>query len=263
MECYELFNKDNNAYPIVISIPHSGTYVPGHIRDLMKPSIILTNSDWYLPELYSFLPAMGLTIIKSNISRYVIDLNRDINGSVGGDYHNLVYELTTQNRPIYNAPLQMDDVKQRIQEYYLPYHNALERLIKGKLEHHRKVYLFDLHSFFLNFTDVDDGDIILSNLDHTTASPKTVHILRTELEKTGFIVTENTIKGGYITSNYGMRFGSHVESIQVELRYTAYLENRYFGEEEVKGWDEVLFSATSEKIKQALTNSFEIFYNME
>ncbi len=36
----------------------------------------MSSTDWFLKELYAFLPDMGTTVISPNISRYVIDLNR-------------------------------------------------------------------------------------------------------------------------------------------------------------------------------------------
>ncbi|WP_240647609.1 N-formylglutamate amidohydrolase [Burkholderia lata] len=44
--------------------------VPKHAR-------WLCNTDWFLAELYAFLPEMGITTIMATHSRYVEDVNRD------------------------------------------------------------------------------------------------------------------------------------------------------------------------------------------
>ena len=39
----------------------------------------IDDTDWFLPNLYEFASAMGITTIKANYSRWVIDLNRNPN----------------------------------------------------------------------------------------------------------------------------------------------------------------------------------------
>lgn len=259
MELFEVSNQFSNEYPIVVSIPHSGTHIPKYIRNQMIQPIILPNMDWHLPELYSFIPKMGITVIKANISRYVVDVNRSLEGDYTGGYHSLVYQRTTFDRPMYESPLKEDEIKQRIEMYYLPYHLALEQLLRDKLEKFPKVYLLDMHSFFADFTEIPNGDVILSDRDHETASPQTMKVLHDNLAAEGYTVTENYIKGGHITGGFGAMFGKRIESIQVELRYTAYLENRYFDEEEVWKWGNVLFSCAQQKLKRVFQKSFEAY----
>ena len=73
----EIINLNNNEIPIVISIPHSGEYVTMKMSNNLN-DVFLSNMDWYLDKLYSFLSDLGFTIIINNVSRYVIDINRDI-----------------------------------------------------------------------------------------------------------------------------------------------------------------------------------------
>ena len=35
------------------------------------------DTDWFVHKLYAFAPSMGITLIKANLSRWVIDLNRN------------------------------------------------------------------------------------------------------------------------------------------------------------------------------------------
>ena len=74
MDLLNIINPQKHNYPVIVSIPHSGTFVPIDIRDKMLPNVILSNTDWFLKELYSFLETMDITTISSNISRYVVDL---------------------------------------------------------------------------------------------------------------------------------------------------------------------------------------------
>ncbi len=74
----EIKNKTNHEIPVIISIPHSGAYILPEMKHKLTSGIILPNSDWYLPKLYSFLESLGYTVIINNVNRYVIDVNRQI-----------------------------------------------------------------------------------------------------------------------------------------------------------------------------------------
>lgn len=248
---YELYNEDKNIYPIVISIPHSGTYVPEYIREKMLPEVVLTNTDWFLPELYSFFKDMGVTVIASNISRYVIDLNRSLELKSGGDYHNLVYGYTTQGKPIYKNKIETEDVKRRIEDYYIPYYNMLDKLLTDKCMNFQQVLLLDMHSFFKNFSEVECGDIILSDRDHITSKKRFFNSLMEELNKQNYIVTDNSIKGGNITRHFAHSHNNRVNTIQMELRYRAYIDDRYFGNEIVTQWNPCIYDDAKLRLQHA------------
>ena len=228
----------------------------------MKNNIILPNSDWFLPELYDFMIDMGITIIASNINRYVIDLNRNPKNKLGESYKdNLVYTRTTQNNPIYKKNLSKEDIKERTDKYYFPYYKKINKLINGKLNYYSEIIFLDMHSFFLNFTEEDEGDIILSNHKGKSSKDDTIKLLNKYLTKEGFKVSENNISGGFLTKYFGMLNAQNVQSIQMELRYNLYIEDRYFGEEEVVYFNKELFQNTKEKLKKSFFSYFEDIKN--
>ena len=148
MEYFTILNENTHRFPLVIDLPHSGTLVPPHIRSRMLDTACLSNSDWFLPELYDFLPAMGCTTIVNHLSRYVVDVNRPTGGAKDGDYRNtVVYQQNTQGSPLYAIPLEEKEINERITQYYQPYHQALENLLRAKLQVFPSVLLLDLHSF--------------------------------------------------------------------------------------------------------------------
>lgn len=61
-------------------------------------------------------------------------------------------------------------------------------------------------------------------------------------------VDEKGLRGGYIVSQYSTI--DDVEAMQIELRYTEYIEKRFFGEEEVINKDDTLFNHTRERLKR-------------
>ena len=86
MEHYKILNENVHQFPVVIDLPHSGVFVPLDIRSRLLDNACLSNTDWFLPELYDFLPAMGCTTIINHLSRYVVDMNRSIESERSGDY---------------------------------------------------------------------------------------------------------------------------------------------------------------------------------
>lgn len=250
MKNYSVFNELDHTYPVVISIPHSGTHIPSEMRKGLMPNVILPNMDWFLRELYDFLLLDRVTVIENNTSRYVADPNRDIAANPTGNYHTLVYQKTTLNKPMYPYPLTREEVDQRIERYYKPYHQALKQLLENKLAAYKKVFLLDLHSFAEFGNPPVREDFVLGNCKGLTTSTKTTQIMAGLLSDAGYTVSDNyPFPGGYITRHYGTNFGNRIESMQIEIRYREYIGDRYYGEEELDHWDETTFETAKNKLK--------------
>jgi N-formylglutamate deformylase len=72
-----LFHLTRGRAPIIVSFPHSGTYLPPEIAARMTDiARTVPDTDWHVPRLYTFLEAMGASRIEATHSRYVTDLNR-------------------------------------------------------------------------------------------------------------------------------------------------------------------------------------------
>lgn len=244
MDKIEIWNNSINKIPIIVSIPHSGTYIPQIMQGKLVDNVILSNMDWYLPNLYSFLKDLEITTVVNNVSRYVIDPNREITNSINTSYvDNYVYTKTTFNNPMYKADLEDEKIRYRITKYYAPYHQALENLINDKLSHFNKIYLIDLHSFGKTI----DADIVLGNRNGKTLNKEFTMNIKNTLEKLDFIVSLNTpYSGGYITKKYA---NTKVETLQLELSYKKYIDNRTFGNEDFPKINKTLFTETQEKLK--------------
>ena len=41
--------------PLLISVPHGGTFIPTHLRDRFTPeALAVPDTDWHVPRLYQF-----------------------------------------------------------------------------------------------------------------------------------------------------------------------------------------------------------------
>lgn len=250
MEHYTIMNENVHQFPVVIDLPHSGVFVPSAIRNRLLDNACLSNSDWFLPELYDFLPAMGCTTIINRLSRYVVDVNRPIGCARSGDYRNtVVYQKNTQGSPLYSSQLDEKDINQRVIQYYQPYHQTLEKLLREKLQKYPSVLLLDLHSFFLDFVEGGSQDVYLSNRCGITSSEQTLQELHKGFTAKGYSVLDNAIMGGHIIHHYRDIFKDRFEGVLIELRYTKYIENRYFGKEVVTSKNEKLFYEAKIKLE--------------
>lgn len=248
----EIWNKDNNKIPIIVSIPHSGTYLPVAMKEKLIDNTILANMDWYLPKLYLFLQNLGITTLVNNVSRYVIDTNREITDCKSDSYvQNYIYTKTTFNHEMYKKVLDNNEINYRIKEYYTPYHHFITNLISDKLAKFNKVYLIDLHSFG---KDIEE-DIVLGNKNYKTASYEFTDLIKDSLEKNEFKISLNKpYSGGYIVKKYA---SENIETMQIELSYKKYIENRIFGNEAFPKIDNNLFNKTQEKLKSLFEELIE------
>lgn len=252
MDNFTIYNELVDELPVVVDLPHSGELVPEDIRQQLIPGSILTNVDWFLPDLYDFLPQNGVTTLENKIHRYMADPNRDLGmRQLNGDYrHEIVYSRSTFDKPLYSDTLTSQEIEQRLKRFYYPYHAQLQRLIDHKLEKFDKIYLFDLHSFAIypHEDEVQTADVVLGNKHDTASSMKLRQILTEQFESKGYTVSNNyPFAGGFITPHYSEN--PRVEAIQIELAYHMYIENRYFGEEELSGVDAGLFTTAKNSLQ--------------
>lgn len=150
------------SLPVLANLPHSGLFVPDEIRGQLTEAhqTFLPHQDWHLDQLYDFLPALGITMLQATHSRYVVDLNRSLKPPHFGSFWSaVVAEKTAFNVPLYATWPTPEDIEQRLEGYYRPYHAELESQLNQLIERFGKVYLLDLHSFYGSITN----DICLGN----------------------------------------------------------------------------------------------------
>jgi N-formylglutamate deformylase len=70
--------------PLVVSIPHTGTELAGLEDRFASAWLARRDTDWWIERLYDFAAGLGATVIRTAISRSVIDVNRDPSGLQAG-----------------------------------------------------------------------------------------------------------------------------------------------------------------------------------
>lgn len=223
---FSIFNDTIHLFPIVVSIPHSAAALPSDLASKMNQNALLTHTDWLLPDLYHFLYTEGITVLQSDLSRYVIDLNRSPARLSEPGYSGMIYRFDCNGQPLYLQSLTAAECEERFYHYYMPYYQQLRILIEEKLKVFPSVFLLDLHSFSENFTPaMRKEDLILSDRNHRTAQQIQLQKLRSCFHQQDFSCSVNATSGGNIITRCYENFRRKTNCIQIELRQSCYLSH--------------------------------------
>lgn len=218
--------------PLIISLPHTGTTIPDEYeRQLVSPWLSRKDADWWIETLYDFASALDATIIRTTISRTVIDVNRDPGGTSlypGMATTELCPTTTFDGEPLYSSggPDQAEIEHRRVR-YFDPYHAAIESQIRRLRNNHRAIVLYDCHSIRSIIPRLFEGELPHLNLG-TNSGAACAPRLQAQIEAIGeaspfSFVANGRFKGGYITRHHGKpEMGVH--GIQMELACRAYID---------------------------------------
>ncbi|MDV4146266.1 N-formylglutamate deformylase [Shimia sp. FJ5] len=216
--------------PIVLGLPHTGTWLPEEVRAQLNPrGQGLEDTDWHIDRLYDgLLP--GVTTVRATFHRYLIDANRDPSGHSlypGQNTTGLVPLTDFDGEPIWDRPPDNTEIEDRRQAYHAPYHRALQTELERVRALHGVAILYDCHSIRSRIPFLFDGllpDFNIGTNLGTTCAPQietTVHKIAQAAE--GFSTTLNgRFKGGWTTRHYG-RPDTGIHAIQMELAQSTYL----------------------------------------
>lgn len=230
MQPFEIRRPAVDAIPLVISIPHTGTYVPESILARFASDYIrsLPMTDWHLHQLYDFLPELGVTTIYATWSRFVADLNRppEPRALYPGRFETgIVARETFWGDVIWDEPPREEEVAAWKREVHAPYHAQLTELLEENLRRFGRAVLIDAHSVASRASKLHgelENDIYLGNRDEETCGEWLTGAVQREMESAGLHVVRNhPYKGGYITDHYGRL--ENVEALQIEMCQRVYM----------------------------------------
>jgi N-formylglutamate deformylase len=219
--------------PLVISFPHSGTYVPPELAVRLRPQVLdLPDTDWFVPQLYDFCVELGASVIRATHTRYVVDLNRPPDGAplYPGQRETTVCPTETfDGEALYleGAIPTAAEVFDRLSHYWQPYHDRLAALTRDLAERHGHCVLWDAHSIVSQVPGLFDGrlpDLNVGTADGRSCSPALRDCIVASLtaqEQFSFVV-DGRFKGGYITRHYGNP-AKRIDAVQLEIAQCAYL----------------------------------------
>lgn len=241
----DTFTLHQGTTPLLISLPHDGSFIPGDIAARMHPYAQHSpDTDWHVGRLYGPLAGtLGASLLRPMASRYVIDLNRPADGHAlypGQTETGLVPTVAFDGRSLYQEGLAPDaaEVQQRITDHWRPYHHALAHELARLLDVHGRVVLWEGHSIRSHVPMLFDGQLPDFNLG-TAAGASCSDVIQGKLQEAleaqqRFTFAINgRFKGGYITRHYGSPVNG-VHAIQLELAQLNYMDEKTFQYDEEK-----------------------------
>lgn len=229
----ELFRFRLGAGPLVVSCPHPGTKVPAELSARMSESGLgLPDTDWHVDKLYDFLAEFGATFLVAEMSRYVVDLNRNRGALLyPGKFETGVCPLQTfAGQAIYRQGEEPGEteIAERIERYWRPYHFQLAEALAATKKRHGFAILLDAHSILSGLPRLFEGklpDLNLGTNGGLSCAPDVERLATDALrgQPTFTFVLNGRFKGGYITRHYG-RPAEHIHAMQLEIACSAYLD---------------------------------------
>ncbi len=217
--------------PLIVSIPHAGDELRDYEPRFVSAWLARKDADWRLGELYAFAAKLGATIVRTKLSRSIIDVNRDPSGASlypGQATTELCPSTTFDGEPLYNEGAAPDpgEIAERTRLYFDPYHEALRGQIARLKASHKRVVLYDAHSIRSHIPRLFEGELPVFNLglnSGRSCSPdvrKSIGVVLGNCEES--FAVDGRFKGGWITRSFG-KPEEGVEAVQMELACRAYL----------------------------------------
>ncbi len=233
---YSIVPPTGVMLPIVVSVPHAGTEVPPEVVQQLRPEILreLPDTDWFVPELYAFCKSLGIPMIQARLSRYVVDLNRPIEGpALYADQRRQTdaMPLTSfDGVPLYTPELKpsAEERQRRAQLYYYPYQKALQQMIADMQKTFPQVLLFDAHSIKRSVPSLAKepfADMIVGDRDGASAHHKLSEKILQILRQSPYQIAYNQpFKGGHITRSFGHP-EQKIHALQLEMSQDVYMND--------------------------------------
>lgn len=243
-----------------MSVPHLGTTIVNDIASRLTPDARTSpDTDFHLDRLYDFAPALGVSRLVANYSRYMIDLNRPPDDSSlypGATSTGLVPRKNFRGEALYvTAPPDDDEIAQRLQRYWQPYHEALAAELARLRAQFGNVVLFDCHSIRSQVPRLFDGvlpDFNLGTAQGRSCAPELRAALTDSLAVPGYsLAVDGRFTGGYITRRYGAP-ADGVHAFQLELSQATYMH-----EDESNAFDETLAARVRPRLRHMLETALQ------
>lgn len=231
----KIFSYQQGNSPVIVSFPHDGVQLPPEIKNHFNVlGQQVPDTDWFVNQLYNFLPELDISFFIPEFSRYVVDLNRSSKGGslYPGQFETSVCPVATfDGDAIYNSGCEPDaeEVQRRITAYWQPYHDHIQSEIARIKALHGYAILWDAHSIRGVVPQLFEG--VLPDLNFGTGggvscAPEILkRVTDIAYAQDQFSVVENArFKGGFITRNYG-KPDENIHTIQLEINQSIYMND--------------------------------------
>jgi N-formylglutamate deformylase len=238
--------------PLVLDSPHSGTFYPSDFGCACDLARLRRAEDTHVEKLYSFAPELGCAWVEAHFPRSYLDANRNLTevdpDMLDGPWPHavemsdpyvlskrrlgkgLIWRATDEGEPLYARRLSVQEVQQRIDLCWKPYHAAVKAAIDAAHARHGYSLHINCHSMpevagshATDFPGIQHPDFVLGNRDHSTASEAVLLYIQEQLQQMGYGVALNhPYKGVELVRRYGQP-QQHRHSVQIEINRALYM----------------------------------------
>jgi len=200
--------------PIILCLPHSGTDVPNAIeKRLNATGRLQADLAWRLERVFDFHKELDVTVLRSSISRYVIDLDRDPETPISAAFdpaRALCPATTLDGKRIYQEDEEPGptEVEQRALLFHTPFHTALSHQIERLQREHGTVIVLDCQSMRSHIKGVTDAGLPLASIGSkagASCDPDLRSLVVGSFKgQQGFTVgVDEQTQGGFIAESFG------------------------------------------------------------
>ncbi|RQO63609.1 N-formylglutamate deformylase [Paucibacter sp. KBW04] len=215
-------------------MPHVGYEIPADQHHRYVPRALQSeDTDWHLEALYGEIAReLGASLIVPRFSRYLIDLNRppeDTPMYPGAANTELCPTRFFTGESLYlegQAPDAEEKLRRR-EQYWRPYHQALQAELDRLKAQHGYALLFDAHSIRSELPWLFEGrlpDLNLGTVEGKSCDAAiTAALADVQASQSVYSqVVNGRFKGGYITRHYGQP--AHAQhAVQLEMCQRCYM----------------------------------------
>ena len=248
----EQLNTEDICFPMVLSVPHSGTILPESLLNetILSEKELLSSCDFFVDELLQEASKQGIALIKNNIARVFIDVNRDkneIDKSMFFNYPNqtdlvggnrcrvglgLIHRVAQQNKNIYKNLLDYNEIEKRVNGVYNPYHAALRNAVDKCVNKFGFCLLVDCHSMPSKICTILDEkkpvDVCLGTLFGESCPAEFVKKIKQDLEAFNYRVEQDRpYSGAFISFNF-CQPRKNVYTLQLEINRALYMDEQNY-----------------------------------
>jgi len=227
-----VFDLIAGSSPFVVSIPHDGRLLaPGQADRMTDAGRDIPDTDWHVRRLYEFVAEFDASVIAANYSRYVVDLNRSADDAAlypGRVSTGLCPAKTFAGHAIYanDKGVGEEEKTKRVAQYWRPYHDRLQMLLRQRRDEHGFAVLWDAHSISGEVPALFTGvlpDLNIGTNGGASCSDRVQAAVESAARATAFsAVLNGRFKGGHITRCYGDP-GAGIHAIQLEISQRTYM----------------------------------------
>lgn len=243
---FDLVHPERRTTSVVFASPHSGRDYPWTFLRTTRlgRQAIRSSEDAFVDQLFDYAPQFGAPFLRAGAPRCYVDLNRGpdeldsalIEG-VAKQGHNpriasglgVIPRVVSGGRAIYRGKLARAEAERRIERYWRPYHQMLERQLNEAHAQFGEAILVDCHSMPHEALDVlargvkRRPEVVIGDRFGAAAGGEVVERIEASFAAAGLSVVRNApFAGAYIVQTYG-RPKDRRHAVQIEIDRALYM----------------------------------------